>query len=187
MAFPKKKKTKKKRRPVNKTTVTYWKKKAWAEFSIFVRLRDALLTTGQDDTLKCCSCGKTYPAFGRPCAQAGHLIEGRYHILLFDERAVNGQCYNCNITLKGNWVAYEKFMLKKWGQAVVDRCKEMKYIHLFKYQPYELEEIRDYYKLLHRTIRTRLARGEHAEVIELLENRKLDNNGRPTESGADNE
>jgi len=172
------KKKKKKRKPVNKTTVTYWKKKAWTEFSIYIRLRDALLSSGEETVLNCCSCDRRYPSFGKGCAQAGHFIPGRLNAVLFDERQTHGQCYNCNVNLYGNWVAYEVFMVKLWGKETTEQCKLMKY-KLIKYQPYELEEIRDYYKLLHRTIRTRLARGEHAEVIELLKNRKLDNNGRP--------
>ncbi len=96
------------------------KKKAWGAFSKWIRLRDALETTGTPDTLICCSCGKPYPAFGVGCAQAGHFIPGRGQSILFEENCVHGQCYNCNIRLKGNWPGYYAFMLKKYGQHAVN-------------------------------------------------------------------
>ena len=129
-----------------KKGVKYWKKKAWDEFSKWVRLRDAIRTTGTKDTLLCCTCGKLYPAFGVGCAQAGHFIPGRGHSLLFRERGVHGQCYNCNQTLKGNWIEYERFMLGMYNQKVVDEEKAAKYSNV-KYTAIELEAIREKYKI----------------------------------------
>ena len=128
-----------------KKGVKYWKKKAWDAFSKYVRLRDAIETTGTKETLLCCSCGKPYPAFGKGCAQAGHFVPGRTHALLFREKGVNGQGYNCNQTLNGNWVNYEKFMLKKYGKDVVEEEKAAKYSNL-KYTAIDLEEIYHKYK-----------------------------------------
>ena len=125
--------------------VKWWKKKAWDEFSIYIRLRDALLTTGRPDFLICCSCGKTYPAFGLGCAQAGHFVPGRRNAILFDEINVHGQCYNCNHTLKGNWPGYMSFMLQKYDQDAVDQLlRKNKTIR--KYREPELEELRDKYR-----------------------------------------
>ncbi len=128
-----------------KKGVKYWKKKAWDEFSKYIRLRDALKTTGTKEWLVCCSCGKQYPAFGVGCAQAGHFVPGRSHALLFREKGVHGQCYNCNHTLKGNWVNYEAYMLTVHGQDIVDEEKAAKYSGL-KYTAADFEEIRDKYK-----------------------------------------
>lgn len=100
--------------------VRYWKKKVWKVFSEYIRLRDALATTGTPDRLTCCTCGKDYPAFGSGCAQAGHFVPGRGNAILFDERGVHGQCYNCNQTLKGNWPEYMRFMMGIYGREVVD-------------------------------------------------------------------
>ena len=125
--------------------VRWWKKKAWDEFSIFIRLRDALNTTGRQDFLVCCSCGKTYPAFGKGCAQAGHFVPGRKNAILFDERNVHGQCYNCNHTLKGNWPGYMKFMLVRYGREIVDELLHLNKT-VRKYGTVELEEMRDAYK-----------------------------------------
>ncbi len=128
-----------------KKGVKYWKKKAWEAFSKYIRLRDAITTTGTRDVLVCCSCDKEYPAFGKGCAQAGHFVPGRSHSLLFREKGVHGQCYNCNHTLKGNWPAYEQYMLKRYGQVQVDEEKSAKYGNV-KYTAVQLEEIRDKYK-----------------------------------------
>ena len=105
-----------------KKTVNWWKKKVWKEaFSPFIRLRDAIKTTGSQHTCLCVTCGKPYPAFGRRCLQAGHFQPGRKNQFLFDEKQVNGQCYYCNITLKGNWPAYLEYMVKRYGQKEVDK------------------------------------------------------------------
>ena len=128
-----------------KKGVRYWKRRAWDAFSKYIRLRDAIETTGTKEWLLCCSCGKSYPAFGLGCAQAGHFVPGRSHALLFREKGIHGQCYNCNYTLKGNWVNYEKFMLSKYGQVVVDKEKQAKHFSV-KFTAIELEEIRNKYK-----------------------------------------
>ena len=128
-----------------KKGVKYWKKKAWDEFSKYIRLRDAIKTTGTKENLVCCTCGKQYPAFGKGCAQAGHFVPSRSHALLFRESGVHGQCYNCNQTLKGNWVSYEEFMLFNYGPKITKEEKAAKYSGL-KYTACELEEIYHKYK-----------------------------------------
>lgn len=125
--------------------VRWWKKKAWDEFSRFIRTRDAIRTTGKADLVVCCTCGKPYPAFGVGCVQAGHFIPGRGNSILFDERGVHAQCYNCNVNLKGNWPEYLAFMIKRYGQKVVDELLLLKK-QVRKFTVTELEEIRDDYK-----------------------------------------
>jgi hypothetical protein len=126
--------------------IRYWKKRAWNDaFSPYIRLRDAIKTTGTKTHLLCCTCSKIYPAFGRGCAQAGHFVPGRTHALLFREKGVHGQCYNCNHTLKGNWVNYEKFMLLEYGLDTVCEEKAAKYSNL-KYNAVEMQEIYEKYK-----------------------------------------
>ena len=92
--------------------IRYWKKKACVEFSKYIRLRDALKTTGTKDTVICYTCKKSYPAFGVGCVQAGHFVPGRGNSILFDERGVHAQCYNCNVNLKGNWPEYMRYMIE---------------------------------------------------------------------------
>ena len=129
--------------------LTWWKSKAWDQFSKWVRLRDAIKTTGTKTHLVCCTCGKIYPAFGKGCAQAGHYVPGRTHILLYEERGVHGQCYNCNHTLKGNPQNYRDFMIQTYGLEETTRIEQSRFNHLFKYRTFDLEEIRDKYKALY--------------------------------------
>ncbi len=109
-----KKMTEKKRKGVR-----HWKRKAWDEFSRYVRLRDAIKTTQTKEWAVCCSCGKTYPAFGTGCGQAGHFVPGRGNAILFEETGCHAQCYNCNIRKKGAWPEYMEFMLREHGAVVV--------------------------------------------------------------------
>ena len=116
------------------------KKKTWDVFSKYVRLRDAIETTDTRDMALCCSCGKQYPAFGVGCLQAGHFIPGRGNAVLFDEKGVHAQCYNCNINLKGNWPGYYKFMLEKYGQDEINRLIDDSH-KTVKYTVMDLEEM----------------------------------------------
>jgi len=130
--------------------VRWWKGKIWREvFSPYVRLKCALRTTGGTQYLLCCTCGKPYPAFGVGCAQAGHLVPGRGGSILFDERGVYGQCYNCNITLKGNWPEYIAFLKglhgEKGGQKLIDDLLRLNK-QVKKYSVPELQELYDTYK-----------------------------------------
>lgn len=128
-----------------KKGLRYWKAKAWTEFSKYVRLRDAIKTTGTKENAACCSCGKIYPAFGVGCGQAGHFVPGRGNAILFDEDNCHFQCYNCNMRLKGNWPGYMDFMLKEYGREVVDELLALNKT-IKKYTPAGLEFLRDNYK-----------------------------------------
>ncbi len=132
--------------PKSKTKgVKYWKKKAWDEFSKYVRLRDALATTGDPAWCKCITCGKIKPAFGVGCIQAGHFVPSRCNAILFDEECTNGQCYGCNCGQGGMWVEYEQAMIEKYGTEKTEELKLHKH-KVVKYTESDLEEIRDNYK-----------------------------------------
>ncbi len=126
----------------------YWKKKAWFEFSRYIRIRDAIKTTQTKEWAICCSCGKTYPAFGVGCGQAGHFIPGRSNAILFNEDCCHFQCWNCNIRLKGNWPEYMEFMLREHGQDTVDELLALNKT-VKKYTPIELEELKNKYKQMY--------------------------------------
>ena len=104
------------RRPVN--TITAKKKVLWKIFSIYIRMRDCLETTGITTHGKCCTCERDYP-IGK--LQAGHFVPGRMDSILFDPACVHAQCYRCNIKLGGNWVKYYWYMQNKYGQMEIDR------------------------------------------------------------------
>lgn len=112
---------------------TNWKKRAWSEFSRYIRLRDALETTGGRDYFVCCTCNKRLPI---AMAQAGHAIGGRGNSILLHEELVNAQCSGCNMT--GNYAAYSLFMIKHYGlerwEELVILSKQPKPMKNFEWQ-----------------------------------------------------
>jgi len=106
-----------------KITLSKTKAKAWSAFSIFIRTRDAFKTTGTLDKALCVTCERRYPIKKIGGLQAGHFIQGRHPSVLFDERNCHAQCYGCNVMKKGNMVKYYKFMLKNYGQEVIDELE----------------------------------------------------------------
>ena len=98
------------------TTITALKKRLWKIFSIYIRMRDCLETTGTTTHGKCCTCGIVKPI---EQLQAGHFIPGREDSILFDPAGVHAQCYRCNIKRQGEWLKYFRFMEKKYGREFV--------------------------------------------------------------------
>lgn len=121
--------------------LTWWKKKTWNKCSKFIRLRDAIATTGTKYSLVCFTCGKIYPAFGKGCAQAGHYVPGRGHAVLFELNCIHGQCYNCNVNLKGNTIVYRDRMVEKYGETETKRIEQLYYDTTFKYRIPDLQEL----------------------------------------------
>ena len=119
--------------------------KAWSAFSKWVRLRDALKTTGSPDYCVCITCNKTYPAFGVGCIQAGHFVPGRRNSVLFDEECTNGQCYGCNCGQGGMWVEYRRIMLVRHGAEKVAEMESRKYL-IVKYTRADYAEIKEKYE-----------------------------------------
>lgn len=81
------------------------KRKAWTEFSIFIRRRDPF----------CITCGaKT--------TEAGHFIHQISMLeLYFDPTVVNGQCGRCNRWLHGNLGVYAVELDKKYGAGTAEK------------------------------------------------------------------
>jgi len=90
---------------------------AWRAFSQYIRIRDAMLSTGTVEFSTCYTCGKT---FSVKDLQAGHFIAGRTNGILFDERGVHAQCRGCNLYGGGKPVEYRDHMLDDYGQDVID-------------------------------------------------------------------
>lgn len=93
------------------------KNKAWKQFSVYIRTRDCLKTTGNPGRGACCTCGREYDF---PQLQAGHFIDGRNNAVLFSEQGVHAQCYGCNVLKHGNKVAYFLFMETTYGREIID-------------------------------------------------------------------
>jgi hypothetical protein len=106
-----------------------------AAFNAWVRLRDA--------GLPCISCNR--PASWRGQWDAGHyLSRGSSPALRFDPANVHKQCLPCNRHQSGFLVAYRMNLIKKIGQAEVDRLEgpqEPK-----KYSIAEIQEMKAFYR-----------------------------------------
>jgi len=109
------------------------KKKAWTQFSIFIRTRGA----DSEGFNVCVTC--RIKKYWRDL-QAGHFIQGRHNANLFDERGTNPQCYSCNVGRYGAAVLYYKWMLAHYGQEVIDELLEQNQ-QTRKWQAGELEAL----------------------------------------------
>ena len=118
------------------------KRKLWSLFSIYVRMRDGLKTTGSIEWALCITCGKRYHF---KMLQAGHFIAGRHSSNLFSEKGTHAQCYNCNINLKGNTLEYRRKVIELYGEgADIELENEARQIR--KFTPLELGEMIESYK-----------------------------------------
>ena len=125
-----------------KPTLTQLKNKLWPIFSLWIRMRDCLKTTGCASFGLCITCGKRYHI---KLLQAGHFIPGRHNANLYSEKGTNAQCYNCNINLKGNTLVYRRKIIEMYGFGADEELeKEDKQIKQFTEQ--ELLEMIEYYK-----------------------------------------
>jgi hypothetical protein len=131
---------------MTKITIPKAKKKAWEQFSKFVRLRDSLETMHNRTQCKCVTCGSIKDSFGRGQIHAGHFIPGRKNAVLFVEEIVHGQCWNCNYNLNGNWVEYERVMIARYGAEKVEEWKALSRT-VVKFTAQDLLDIAEKYRL----------------------------------------
>ena len=125
-----------------KETISYWKKKVWTVFSLFIRLKYA----NKKGYSRCVTCGKLY-FYKR--LQAGHFIPGRHNAVLFNEDVVYPQCYSCNFFLYGNPRGFDKFMRDKYGDEKVkefDKLAKGLRGNTKQFTIKELEELYKHYK-----------------------------------------
>lgn len=101
------------------------KSMAWKSFSDYIRLRDAILTTNSTDECVCYTCGKRYPLIA---IQAGHLIDGRQNVDLFDEKLVKGQCRQCNVLKHGMQGIFLLNILKEKAETSTSKNISLKEI-----------------------------------------------------------
>ncbi len=121
------------------------KVKAWTQYSIFIRQRDA----DADGIVACVTCGdlKHWKQ-----GDAGHFLGGRTNANLFEERGVHFQCKPCNGGFKQKIhinipEAYKQYIIERYGESAVDelvaRRKET-----VQYTIKDFEEIYEKYKAL---------------------------------------
>lgn len=130
---------------VKKKQLTYAKakNKAWDAFSLYIRTRDCVETTGTTTQGKCFTCGNVFPL---KKLQAGHLIAGRHNSVLFDERGCHAQCQMCNVWLSGNTMKYYRHMVEKYGDEVVKVLEGLDANVTRQYKVYELVELAEMFK-----------------------------------------
>lgn len=130
----------------NQKSISLAKRKAWEAFSLYIRTRDSLLTTGNTEGCACISCGRWYSRTGTGCIQAGHFLGGRAGAVLFSEDGVHGQCYGCNIGRAGNHAKYTLWMIDNYGRERVDELiVESK--RTVKRKLWDYQELEEKYKL----------------------------------------
>jgi len=92
------------------------KDNAWSAFSRYIRLRDAVLTTGTTEYAKCYTCEKVHPIKEM---DAGHWISRNRLGTFMDERNVHAQCRGDNRFGHGRPVEYQAHLLKDYGGGIL--------------------------------------------------------------------
>ncbi len=110
------------------------KKESWDWCSKYIRLRDAIEYQNRFPEVDlgwvdCKTCGRIIHI--KKNCDAGHYIDrGSFGAsgVYYDERNIHTQCKNCNGGFRAGKnirhevdMAYEKFMLEKYGQDVIDK------------------------------------------------------------------
>lgn len=99
---------------------TRMKNQAWGLMSKVIRLE----ARDKHGMVTCVTCGKRAKPIGEGM-QAGHFC-GRNNSVIFDERNVHVQCTRCNYYLSSNPVKYLEFMVREYGEDVVDELERRK-------------------------------------------------------------
>lgn len=86
---------------------------AWAQFSRYIRNRDAIKYTGTLENSQCFFCGKELP---RGETQAGHMLSRAYSGALFNPEVVFASCVKCNTFYEGNHVLGFLHLQREVGQ-----------------------------------------------------------------------
>jgi hypothetical protein len=128
------------------------KSTAWKWFSKYIRLRDALATTGTHYACKCITCGDNWPIEE---IDAGHMLPGRTGGILFDESIVFGQCRRCNREGAGERQAFKRVMIERNG-AEWYALKEQARKSCTKLGDFECKLIADEYRKKYNELRGRI-------------------------------
>ena len=117
-------------------TVSKLKARADAEFSKYVRYRDASYKRG-DWYANCVTCGVEKPV---KQLQAGHFVSRRVNALRFEETNVHAQCTGCNMFKHGEQYLYAKEIDLRYGDGTADALMARRH-ETHKFTIPELEEI----------------------------------------------
>jgi hypothetical protein len=117
------------------------KETAWRNFARYIRLRDAIKTTGDIFYCRCITCGEIKPIEDM---DAGHGIPGRMNSILFDDALVNLQCRDCNRIHGGELQMYKRVLIERHGQEKWDYWQSIKG-KTVKYTDFDYEQISKMY------------------------------------------
>jgi hypothetical protein len=106
-------------------------------YSKVIRLRDI-------DKFGLCRCFTCHKKGNWKIMHNGHFISRANKSTMFFELNTHVQCFNCNVTLRGNLEVYEYRLVQKYGQEKIDELKRMKY-EAKKFYEYEIDEMIQYY------------------------------------------
>jgi len=118
------------------------KETAWRWFSKYIRLRDAIKTTGDILYAKCITCGDVKPIEEM---DAGHGIAGRMNSILFNEEICNAQCHKCNRQGGGELQMYKRILIDIYGQDKWDYWQSIKK-NTVQYSQFDYEQIARTYR-----------------------------------------
>lgn len=139
--FVKKAAKKKKTKRVKLPSIKSLHKRAWEQFSIWVRTENA----DSEGYVQCVTCPSRH-LWNSGLIHAGHWIHGR---LDFDPRNIAPQCRNDNFFTNTRVnTAYSCFMAKTYGAEVMDELRLLSNTKLNKYTRDELNDLIAHYKEL---------------------------------------
>lgn len=127
----------KRKRKKRKETLPGLKNKTWNLFSRIVRI----IHSNYQGQCKCVTCGRWYPWIE---LDAGHFVaKNRGGALWFDCHNVHPQCRHCNRYLRGNLIAYTRYMVEHYGMDEVERLEKL--AGPFKRTRADYQELIDHY------------------------------------------
>ena len=115
------------------------------EFSLFIRLRDAM----PNGYFRCISCGQIKPFTQADC---GHYFSRTHLATRFDENNCHAECRHCNRFKADHLEGYRVNLIAKIGQQKFDLLK-VKAAGTSKMSDFEYEQLIKYYKALNKKLR----------------------------------
>lgn len=115
------------------------------EFSLYIRLRDAM----PNGWFRCISCGKIKRFEQADC---GHFHSRRHLATRYDEDNAHAECRACNRFSADHLIGYERNLIAKIGQQRFDLLK-VKAASTCKMSDFEYKELIKYYKALNAKLR----------------------------------
>ena len=115
-------------------------------FAMYIRLRDAIATTGSKEWFVCCTCGRRLP-FDR--SQDGHCFGRSKSSTRFEEHNNHAQCDTCNgdRKSKGQIFTHKAFIRRFYGKVELNRLEYLsKQLEIQRRDDWYIKKIDEYKK-----------------------------------------